>query len=185
MNRRGLKGILTTGVLATSLLASTSAMASSDILLNLEGVPGDSTTVKGAIDVQSWSWGESNGSVETRRGTAPKVCIQDLHFVKEVDSSSPALIMKSMLGEVIPRAELIVRRQGGAGDPVDYVRLILRDVIVSSFQTGGSAGSSILPMEQISLHFNSGEFQYLRQNANGSTTPIVAEILGGNSSGCR
>lgn len=184
MNRRGLKGILTTGVLATSLLASTSAMAQSDILLKIDGAPGDSTDAKhpGAIDVLSWSWGESNGSVETRRGTAPKVCIQDLHFVKQVDSSSAALIMKSMLGEVVPRAELIVRRQGGNGGPVDYIRLILQDVIVSSFQTGGSAGSGIPPTEQVSLHFDSGKYEYF---PSGSTMPITAEIGVGNSPGCR
>lgn len=185
MKRRGLNGIFTTGVLATSLLAPTSALAANEMFLKLDGIVGESTAVKqeGAIDVLSWSWGESNGTARTGRGTLPKACIQDLHFVKEVDSSSPALIMKSVLGEVIPTAVLVIRTTGD--NPVEYVRVTMKNVLVTSFQTGGSSGFGSLS-ESVSLHFESLEFQYQKQkDGRPDGSPISFDITGVSPAGCR
>ncbi len=174
MNRRGLKGILTTGVLATSLLASTSAMAQNSGSTTLE-------LSKGAeIEVLSWSWGESNGSVETRRGTLPKICIQDLNLMKLADANSAQLLTKSTLGEVIADATLRTKIKAGLGpNDFDYVYLRMSNVIVTAFQVswGGER-----PTESVSLHFDSGRYEYLPF---GSTNPIIAEIGVGNSPGCR
>ena len=47
------------------------------------------------------------------------------------------------------------------------MKITLSDVLVSSYQTGGSAGD-IIPTDQASLNFAKIEFEYKEQKADGS-----------------
>jgi type VI secretion system secreted protein Hcp len=56
-----------------------------DYFLKIDGIPGDSqdSKHKGEIDVESWSWGETNVGDAAHRGGmgVGKVSIQDFDFV--------------------------------------------------------------------------------------------------------
>jgi type VI secretion system secreted protein Hcp len=172
--------------MAASVLASSNAMAAVDMFLKVDGVQGESTDKlhKGEIDVLAWSWGESSGTVTVKKTTVPTTCIQDLSLTKYIDSSTPALIMNSVLGQVVPKAVLVVRRAGDT--QLESLRLTMNNVSVSSFSTGGSGGESRLT-ENVTLHFDSMQGQYQRQRADGSPdgAPITWDISAVNSAGCR
>jgi type VI secretion system secreted protein Hcp len=185
MKRLNIKGLITTGVMATSLLAPNSASASNDMFLKIDGIQGESldTTHKGEIQVLSWSWGESAGTAQTRRGSLPAACIQDLAFTKFVDSATPALIVNTMTGEVAQTAVLVVRRSGR--DQAEFLKFTMKNVTVSSYQTGASQDVNAIT-ENVVLHFESLEGHYVRQKADGTLdTPIPFQISGGNSAGCQ
>jgi len=187
MKRSGFKGLIAAGVVATGVLASSSVVAASDMFLKIDGVRGESTDEKhkGEIDVLSWSWGESNGAAQTRRGAVPSACIQDLSLMKNTDSSTPTLIVNGVVGQIAPTAVLVVRKSGG-DSPLEYLRLTMRNVSVSSFQTGGSVGAGDLLNESVTLHFESMQGEYQQQGPDGRPLgpPITWDITGG-SAGCR
>ena len=185
MKRQSLRAFFTTGVFATSLLASSTAMAAVDMFLRIDNVTGESTDAKhkGEIDVLAWSWGQSAGAARTSR-TLPAVCIQDLSLTKYIDSASPELIMNSLVGEVAPQAVLkLVRRAGDSS--TTFLTLTMRNVTVAAYSTGGSGGEDRLT-ENVVLHFESMQGSYQKQNADGSAsgTPIPFDIPAGTSN-CR
>lgn len=185
MKRQSLRAFFTTGVFATSLLASSTAMAAVDMFLKVDGVTGESTAEKhrGEMDVLAWSWGQSTGAARTGRGTLPAACIQDLSLTKYIDSASPALITNSLVGQVAPTAVLVIRK--GGERPLDFLTLTMRNVTVAAYNTGGSGGEDRLT-ENVTLHFESMQGRYQRQNSDGSPVgdPITFEIAVG-SANCR
>jgi len=138
----------------------------SDIYLKIAGVDGDVTDSKFArhIEVQSLSTGMSNPSsvsVGTQAGSASgggKVIMQDVHFTKHCDKSSPKLWLKCTKGEHFDEFEFkYVISRGESSDVFKTVKLT--DVLVTGFQHSGSGGSD-LPMESISLNFAKIEISY-------------------------
>jgi len=179
MRRSGFKGLVAAGVVATGMMASTTAVAASDIFLKMTGVVGESpdSKHKGEIEVLSWAWGTSNGDAQTRRGRLAPACIQHLHLTKPVDSASPSLIMIGVMGQVVPDGVMTVRKSGG--DQQEFLTLKMTNIMVTSYQTGGSEHTDELT-DQVSLHFETMRFEYRRQNQDGSLSgPITFEFSGG------
>lgn len=151
-------------------------MAAVDYFLKVEKIEGESTDAKhkNEIDVESWSWGETQaGSFSAGGGGgAGKVAMQDFHFVMKVNKASPKLMLACASGQHIPKAVLTCRKAGGTQE--EYMLVTLSDCLVSSYQTGGSAGD-LIPMDQISLNFSKIEYKYQVQAAGGElTSPILA-----------
>ena len=48
------------------------------------------------------------------------------------------------------------------------MKLTLTDVMLSSFQTGGSAHGDVVPIDQITVNFAKIEFEYKEQKPDGS-----------------
>ncbi len=144
-------------------------MAAVDYFLKVEGAEGESPDAKHKkeIEVESWSWGESQmGSSHSGGGAgAGKVSFQDFHFVSRIDKSSPALFLKCANGEHTKKAVLVCRKAGK--EQQEYLTVTMEDVLVSSFQTGGSQGS-VLPTCQVALNFSKIEFEYKEQKADGT-----------------
>lgn len=142
-----------------------------DFFLNIETIQGESkdATFKDQIDVMSWSWGESQTGSQAfgGGGGAGKVAMQDFSFTMYLNKASPKLALACATGQHITKAVLTCRRAGGKQQP--YLKITLSDVLVSSYQTGGSGGSEELPIEQISLNFAKIEQEYLIQDAKGAT----------------
>jgi type VI secretion system secreted protein Hcp len=140
-----------------------------DYYLKIEGVEGESTDSKhkNEIDVESWSWGatQSGTSAAGGGGGAGKVSMQDFHFVMRVNKASPKLMLACATGDHLKAATLVCRKAGG--DQQEYMKIVMSDLIVSSYQTGGSAGD-IVPVDQISLNFSKIEYEYKPQKADGS-----------------
>ena len=116
-------------------------MAAVDYFLKLDGIDGESADAAFAknIDLQSWSWGESNmgGGTGTGGMSAGKVMSQDFHFVSTMSTASAKLLQACAGGTHIANGLLVCRTAGDT--PQVYLKIKLVDVLVSSYQTGGSA----------------------------------------------
>jgi type VI secretion system secreted protein Hcp len=118
------------------------------------------------IDVLAWSWGMSNsGSAQMGGGAgAGKVSVQDLSFTKYVDSSSPAIMLACCNGKHYDEAFLTVRKAGDT--PVEYIKIKMTEVLVTSVSTGGSGGEDRIT-ENVSLNFAKVHVDYTPQNDKG------------------
>lgn len=145
-------------------------MASVDYFLKIEGIEGESedTEHKSWIDVLSWSWGESQAGTMAYGGGggAGKVSMQDFHFVMRVNTASPKLLQACASGEHFKTATLIARKAGKQQQK--FLKLKFTDLLVSSFQTGGSGSGDPVPVDQISLNYSKMEYDYQAQKADGS-----------------
>jgi type VI secretion system secreted protein Hcp len=151
-------------------------MAAVDYFLKIAGIDGESTDAahKGEVDIESWSWGESNpGSALAAGGGAGagKVAMNDFSFVMKLNKASPKLFLACAQGEHIKTAWLTARR-AGAGKEADYfLKWSFADLLISSYQTGASGGE--LPLEQISFNFAKIEVEYKEQKPDGSFAPAI------------
>ena len=145
-------------------------MAAVDYFLKLDGIEGESfdSKHKGEIDIESWSWGESQTGTHAGGGGggAGKVVMQDFHFVMKVNKASPKLLLACATGQHIKEAVLLCRKAGK--EQQEFLKIKFSDCLVSSYQTGGSGGASIIPMDQISLNFSKLEYEYKEQKPDGS-----------------
>lgn len=145
-----------------------------DMFLKCTDLPGESVdkTYAGCIDVLAWSWGMSqSGTTHAGPGAgAGKVNVQDLSLTKWVDKSSPKLQLFCCNGKHIPTALLVVRKAGGT--PVEYIKITMSDIIITSVSTGGSGGEDRLT-ENVSLNFATVKFEYTPQKADGSADTTI------------
>ena len=142
---------------------------SADMFLKIEGIQGESVDSVHAdeIDVLAWSWGMSqSGSMHVSAGGgAGKVAVQDMSITKYVDRCSPNLMQKCCTGEHYPSAILTVRKAGA--DPLEYLVITMKQVLVTTISSGGSGGEDKLT-ENITLNFAEFETIYTPQTADGS-----------------
>jgi type VI secretion system secreted protein Hcp len=145
-------------------------MAAVDYFLKVDGIDGESgdDKHKGEIELESWSWGETQSGSHAGGGGggAGKVSMQDFHFVMRVNKASPKLMQACATGEHIPKAVLTCRKAGK--EQQEYLTWTFSDLLVSSYQTGGSGSSDVLPMDQISLNFAKVQVEYKEQKADGT-----------------
>src|SRR5919109_3958622 len=130
-------------------------MAKVDYFLKIEGIVGESTDDKhkNEIDVESWSWGETQtgGAAHGGGGGAGKVAMQDFHFVVRTSKASPKLMLACATGQHLKEAVLTCRKAGK--DQQEFLKFTLSDLLVSSYQAKGEAGDNVVPTDQISLNF--------------------------------
>lgn len=140
-----------------------------DMFIKIEGIKGEARDDKhkGEIDVLAWSWGMSNGGAAHAGGGqgAGKVHVNDLSFTKEVDLSTPPLMLACAKGQHIKEATLYVRKAGG-DNPIEYVTITMQDLIISSVSTGGSQGETRLT-ENVTLNFTKVKYKYIEQTETG------------------
>jgi type VI secretion system secreted protein Hcp len=145
-----------------------------DIFLKIKGVDGESLDDKHKkeIDVLAWSWGLSNsGSAHAGGGAgAGKVNVQDISFTKWVDSATPKLVLACCNGTHYDEGILVVRKAGGS--PVEYIKLKLQEILVTSISTGGSGGEDRLT-ENITLNFAKFNLDYTPQDAKGAAGTAI------------
>lgn len=143
-------------------------MAAVDYFLKIDGIEGDSQDAmhKGEIDLESWSWGETQshplgGGVG---GAAGKVTMSDFHFTTRLSKASPMLFLKCAEGSHIKAAWLTAHR--AAGKAADYfLKWSFSDLLISSYQTGAAQD---IPVDQVSFNFNKIEVEYKPQKPDGS-----------------
>ena len=140
-----------------------------DMFIKIKGIDGESRDKvhKNEIDVLAWSWGMSNsGSAHVGGGMgAGKVNVQDLSLTKYIDKSSPDLMKHTCNGKHIGDAVLVVRKAGGT--PLEYIKITMTDVLVTSVSTGGSGGEDRLT-ENVTLNFAKVKVEYKEQTATGT-----------------
>jgi type VI secretion system secreted protein Hcp len=145
-------------------------MAAVDYFLKIDGIDGESQDHKhkGEIHIESWSWGEHNDSHITQTGGlgAGKVSAQDFHITSHINKASPKLALACASGEHIKKAVLTCRKAGK--EQQEFLKITLSDCLVSSYQTGGSGHSEIVPTDQVSLAFAKIEWEYKEQKPDGT-----------------
>ncbi|MEE4174405.1 MAG: type VI secretion system tube protein Hcp [Xanthomonadales bacterium] len=154
------------------------ALAVNDVFLCADGVEGASQAegYQNCIDVLAWSWGAAV-PISTAGGTtgreAGKASAQDLSLTKFVDKASPVLMSRLVVGDVIPKVELIVAscELDCKTGTTETIKLTLTDVLVSSQSLGGAAAE--VPTESVSLNFTKVEYCYTGTDKSGvPETPI-------------
>jgi type VI secretion system secreted protein Hcp len=140
-----------------------------DMFLKCADLPGESVdkAYAGAIDVLAWSWGMSqSGTTHAGPGAgAGKVNVQDISVTKWVDKASPKIQLFCCNGKHIKEALLVVRKAGEK--PLEYIKITMSDIIISSVSTGGSGGEDRLT-ENVGLNFATVKFEYTPQKVDGS-----------------
>ena len=153
-----------------------------DMFLKIGDLKGESkdSQHKEEIDVLAWSWGMANsGSAHVGGGAGSgKVAVQDLSFTKYIDKSSPDLMLACCNGKHFPEATLVVRKAGEK--PVEYLKIQMKTVLVTSVSTGGSGGEDRLT-ENITLNFAKVKVTYTEQTdtgAKGKAPEMMWDIAG-------
>jgi type VI secretion system secreted protein Hcp len=146
-----------------------------DMFLEIKEVPGESSKTghDGQIDIVSFSFGAVQSGSFARGGAgggAGKAEFQDISVVKEVDKSSPKLFQACAAGTHFGTATLYVRKAGDK--PLEYYKVEMTDVLVSSVQNSGSAAGDNV-MESITFNTAKINFTYVEQDAKGGAGKTV------------
>lgn len=140
-----------------------------DMFIKIDGVPGESRDKTHAkqIDILTWAWGMSqSGTTHVGGGGGSgKVQVQDLSFTKYVDKASPLLMLFCSNGKHVKEATLFVRKAGEK--PIEYIKILMKEIIITSISTGGSAGEDRLT-ENVTLNFAEVNFDYIEQDLKGA-----------------
>src|SRR5262245_42732213 len=144
-------------------------MAQVDYFLKFDGIKGESADAKhkDEIDIESWSWGETHalGPGGSGGGGAGKVQMQDFHFVMTLNKASVSLMKACATGQHIKEATLSARKAGK--QQLDYLTIKFNDVLISSYQSGGSEGTTNA-IDQVSFNFAKIDVMYKPQKADGA-----------------
>lgn len=148
---------------------------SQDIFLKINGIEGESldSTHKNEIEVLSFNWKVFQESTmhAGSGGGAGKATVEDLEFEHYVDRSSPNLMKYCLTGKHVQQAKLTVRKAGGS--PLEYLKFIFTDVIITSVQPFGSNVDELRVRERVRLSFSKIEQEYAVQNAQGGSGGAV------------
>jgi type VI secretion system secreted protein Hcp len=114
-----------------------------------------------SIEVESYSWGVSQTGAHSTGGGggAGKVSVHDISVTKAADKATPELFKSVVVSSFKAPLLTTVQHKGQ-----EYYKIEMENVMVSSYQSGGSAGSD-RPTESLSLNFSKMEFKYdLKEN---------------------
>jgi type VI secretion system secreted protein Hcp len=163
--RTAMVGTLVLALFLSSLILTNPGKAlAADAFLKIDGIEGDSNDSKhkNEIEVISWSFGDSQPATVTRSAaggaSAGKVTMQDFKFTMKVGKASPMLFGAVANGKHIKKAVLTVRTTSGQKQ-LEFLKISLEDVIVSSFISLGSKSTEV-PAEEIMLNFGKIQVSY-------------------------
>lgn len=145
-------------------------MSKANMFLKLDGVESESTDDKhkGEIELESFSWGVTNqhsNSIGEGSGGGQGTP-HTLQCTKQLDKSSPLLMVRCATGKGFETAVLTVRR-GGADAPQDYFKITLEKAWVCNYQVTAHSGAAV-PSESFDLKVKSIELSYRPLKGDGS-----------------
>jgi type VI secretion system secreted protein Hcp len=145
-------------------------MADTYFFLKLDGIDGESqdTDHSGEIDVLSFSEGISNsGTFDAGTGgNTGQANYTDVSLTKYLDKSSTTLRQYCGLGTAIDTATISCNKQAG-DKKVEYLKITMHNVVISSVAGGGSGGGTEPIVEALSLNFAGIEYDYTQQSNTG------------------
>jgi type VI secretion system secreted protein Hcp len=144
-----------------------------DFFLKLAGIDGESLDDKhkNEITVMSFSWGASQTtSVSGSGGSgAGKATLADLSIMKNYDAASAPMYKALLLGTHIATGVLTAVKSGGDGSP--FLTISLGEIFITSISI---SGSSEIPMESVSMSYNTIKTQYAQQDETGKLNTKAA-----------
>ncbi|MFO0938028.1 MAG: type VI secretion system tube protein Hcp [Gemmataceae bacterium] len=142
-----------------------------DVHLKIDTIDGESKEkgYENQIQCLSWSFGETQEASASHGGGmgAGKVNFNDFHFTMVMCKASPKLFLHCATGQHLANALLTVRKAGQNAQQQKLAEFKFTDLMISSYQTGGSDASTGLPVEAISFNFSKVEFEYFEQDQKG------------------
>lgn len=147
----------------------TTQMALGAVFIKFDGVDGESNDVnhQAYSHVLSWSW----GSIATKKST----CVKDFQLVKEVDKSSPVLLMDLVQGKHYPSARVAVTTNNSDQVRFDYIILDFKNVKLTSHTT--TSNEENRPIESISLSFDEVIYTYIELDQRGGVRGEVTATI--------
>ena len=117
---------------------------------------------KDQIEVLSYSWGvtQAGGFSYGTGGGVSKANVQDLSVSFRMSAASPGMMEKCATGDHLDKATLTCLKAGGSQEK--YHTIELEDVVISSYQTGGSGDD--MPIESMTLNFSKVTQKTLERN---------------------
>jgi type VI secretion system secreted protein Hcp len=138
-----------------------------DIFRQQAGGPG---LCPDAIPIVSWSFGEIYPTSTTTTGSARvagRVQMQDLKFSMRTNKASVTLFQDCATGTPI-RSAVLIARGVFANQQVQFLKITLTDVLVTSFVNIGNSGSTqAYPIEEVSLNFGKIQIEYVEIGSDG------------------
>ncbi len=139
--------------------------------IKFDGVDGEAQDKdhKGWSDIASFNQGLSQpGGAATgptrRRGD---VILDDVAVSKELDKASPKIAEAVCKGKVFPKVEIHLTASYTDAGRVTYYAYELKNVLVTSYNIGGSGQSEDVPMEDFSLNFEEIKVTYTEADNTG------------------
>jgi type VI secretion system secreted protein Hcp len=121
---------------------------------------------EGQIEILSFSWGvsQAGGFSYGTGGTSSQANLQDLSLSFRHGPASPKLMLNCATGKHLTSVVLTCLR--ASDKPEKYLEITLTDVVISSYQTGGSGDD--MPIESMSLNFAEIKEEYFELKDDGS-----------------
>lgn len=99
-----------------------------------------------------------------RRGD---VILDDITCSKELDKASPKIAESVCKGKVFPKVEIHMTASTTDAGRITYYAYELKNVMVTSYNIGGSGQSEDVPMEDFSLNFEEIKVTYTEADSAG------------------
>lgn len=136
-----------------------------DAFLKLDTVAGESTGSGHPGEIALLGYNITVSHPAPTGVAAGKATFADFSFTAPVSKASPVLFVAMASGHVYNQALVSLRRTGTQGT-LDFLKITMSNVIVTSMATGGTTGDDA-PHDQCTLHFQKIQFSYTQQNASG------------------
>jgi type VI secretion system secreted protein Hcp len=150
-------------------------MTDIEYFLTVPGVAGSSTDKAhpGAIPATEFSWGMSTTSHVGGGPGAARPKPEPLVVTAPSSIASPELFIRSARGNHLAEVTFIARK--GGEQPLDFLTLTLKEVIIASYhQEGHDSGQ---PSDSVELAFRSMTQTYVGVNPDGSAAAPVTETF--------
>lgn len=145
-----------------------------NFFMKIKEIPGESAdgAHKGEFEILSFSHGVSQPTSATRStsgaATVERCFHQDFSVTKYIDQGTPDLNLFCCQGKPIKEIIITCYRADAAGDkPVEYMKYVLNDCIVSSISIGGGGGD--LPVESLTFNYAKIKWNYIPQGEAGGS----------------
>ncbi|MEZ0326397.1 MAG: Hcp family type VI secretion system effector [Fimbriimonas sp.] len=131
------------------------------IYMSLSGLPGESTHEQYPqwIEIESFSWGVNNSATGRAWDT--------MNVSGNISFPAPKLMLACAAGTHIKQG-IIACSRSSSDKPLEYLRITLQDVMVSSFHEGDSSGEGGPPSIMMSLNFTKITYKATTQRPDGS-----------------
>ena len=139
--------------------------------IKFDGVEGEALDKdhKGWTDLSSFSQGlhQPGGGATGSTRRRGDVIMDDINCTKELDKSSPKIAESMCTGKVFPTVEIDLTASYTEAGRVTYYRYELKNVLVTSYNIGGSCQAEDVPVEDFSLNFEEIKVTYTENDSKG------------------
>ena len=168
-------GIFGTTASAQPIVNTLPVQTVAAIYVKFDGIDGESEDIdhKDWIDLLSFSQGQyiPDSSLHHAGASSTSCVFEEIILRKELDRASPKLAEAVCLAKVFSNVDIHVTRALSDGIRISNYVYELKNVIVSSYQIGGSSQDDI-PLEKVSLNFEQIKVAYEKFDTNGRSISI-------------